>query len=355
MGDDYMRSASADEIVEMETLLSREFKTGAMGLSTGLEYDPGLYSTTSEVLALARVAAGHEKKYSSHMRSEDRNLFEAIDETISIARQAGIPAHISHIKLAMKSLWGRADEVLELLDQARREGLKITADLYPYEYWQSTMTVLFPDRKFTREAAEFALRELAPPEGILIDRYDPEPSYEGLTLEQVSQIASTDPITTYLDLIARSQTAKQKGGGEGGESIIGTSMATEDIATLMKWPFTNIASDGSSTSRHPRGYGSFPKIFRKYVRETRDLTLEEAVYKMTGLVKETLQLKERGTLEVGALADMVLFDPEKLTDNATPQDPQALSFGIVGVWVGGTRVYDEGVTTGKYPGKWIEG
>ena len=354
MGVDYMRPANPNEIEAMGALLSRELKTGAMGFSTGLEYDPGIYSTTSEVISLARITAEHGKRYSSHMRSEDRDLFGAIEEAISIARQTGIPVHISHIKLAMKSLWGRADEVLKLLNMARGEGLQITADLYPYEYWQSTMTVLFPDRLFTREAAEFALEELAPPEGILIDRYEPNPSYEGLTLAQISQIRGADPVTTYLDLIAKSQTAKEAGSG-GGESIIGTSMATKDITTLLKWPFTNVASDGSSTSRHPRGYGSFPKIFRKYVRETGDLSLEEAVYKMTGLVKKSLGLKGRGTLEVGSVADMVLFHPDNMADKATQQTPQALSIGVVGVWVNGMRVYEDGMSTGAHPGQWIEG
>ena len=198
MGSDYMRAATSTELTAMEELLNQELSTGAMGLSTGLEYDPGIYSETSEVISLAKITADHGKRYSSHMRSEDRKLFSAIEETITIAREAGIPVHISHIKLAMRSLWGRADEVLELLNEARESGLQVTADLYPYEYWQSTMTVLFPDREFTKEAAEFALEELAPPEGILIDRYEPNPSYEGLTLAEVSQIRGIDPVTTYL-------------------------------------------------------------------------------------------------------------------------------------------------------------
>ena len=354
MGSDYMRPATPTEITAMEKLLNQELSTGAMGFSTGLEYDPGIYSETAEIISLARITAEHGKKYSSHMRSEDRDLFGAIEETITIAEQAGVPVHISHIKLAMKSLWGQAEEVLQLLEEARGNGLQVTADLYPYEYWQSTMTVLFPDREFTREAAEVALEELAPPEGILIDRYEPNPSYEGRTLAEISEIRETDPVTTYLALIAESQAAKNAGSG-GGESIIGTSMATEDITTLLKWPYTNVASDGSATSRHPRGYGSFSKIFRKYVRETGDLTLEEAVYKMTGLVKETLGLEGRGTLEVGSVADMVLFDPDKFTDRATQEAPQVLSIGVEGVWVNGVRVYKDGLSTGARPGRWIEG
>ena len=352
MGVDYLKAAEPDEIVAMGELLSEELESGALGLSTGLEYDPGIYSTTSEVEALARITAEHGKRYSSHMRSEDRNLFDAIEETISIARATGIPVHISHIKLAMKSLWGRSSEILLLLDQAREEGLTVTADLYPYEYWQSTMTVLFPDRDFNREAAKFALEELAPPEGILIDRYEPNRSYEGQTLAEISEVRKSDPVTTYLDLIAESQAAKEVGGG-GGESIIGTSMATQDIATLLKWPYTNVASDGSSTSRHPRGYGSFPKIFRTYVRERGDLSLEEAIHKMTGLASETLGLQKRGTLEAGSIADMVLFDPERIADMATRQDPHAHSIGVVGVWVSGSRVYENGLFTGVYPGRWI--
>ena len=354
MGSDYMRAATSTELTAMEELLNQELSTGAMGLSTGLEYDPGIYSETSEVISLAKITAEHGKRYSSHMRSEDRKLFSAIEETITIAKEAGIPVHISHIKLAMRSLWGRADEVLELLNGARESGLEVTADLYPYEYWQSTMTVLFPDREFTKEAAEFALEELAPPEGILIDRYEPNPSYEGLTLAEVSQIRGMDPVTTYLALIAGSRAARETGNG-GRESIIGTSMYPEDISVLLKWPYTNVASDGSSTSRHPRGYGSFSKIFRKHVREVGDLTLEEAVYKMTGLVKTTLGLEGRGTLEVGSVADMVLFDPDKIRDMATKEAPQALSVGVEGVWVNGIRVFEHGLSTGARPGRWIEG
>ncbi len=173
MGDDFRREATPAEVDEMRALLRRELDAGALGLSTGLEYDPGIYSATTEVVALAREAAAGGGRYISHMRSEDRAFFEALGELLHIGRETGIPVQISHMKLAMKSLWGRADEALALLDAARAEGIDVTADVYPYEFWQSTMTVLFPDRDFTREAATFALEELAPPEGMIIAAFEP--------------------------------------------------------------------------------------------------------------------------------------------------------------------------------------
>ena len=149
MGEDYRRPATEDEIEEMAALLQQELAAGALGLSTGLEYDPGIYSATGEVLTLARVTANTGGRYISHMRSEDRAFFEALDELLTIARETGMPVQIGHIKLAMRSLWGRADEVIALLDEARASGVDVTADIYPYEFWQSTMTVLFLDRDFT--------------------------------------------------------------------------------------------------------------------------------------------------------------------------------------------------------------
>ena len=180
MGGDFRREATAHEVAAMQALLETELTSGALGLSTGLEYDPGIYSTTDEVVALAGTAATRGGRYISHMRSEDRGLREAIEETIQIAERARLPVQISHFKLAARSLWGQAAEILARLDAARATGLDITADVYPYEYWQSTMTVLFPERDFTdREAARFALEELVAPEGMLIGRFEPDPALEG--------------------------------------------------------------------------------------------------------------------------------------------------------------------------------
>ena len=275
MGDDFRREATDEEVAAMQALLETELANGALGLSTGLEYDPGIYSSTDEVVALAMTAAANGGRYISHMRSEDRALHDAVEETIEIAERARLPVQISHFKLAARGLWGQAAEILARLDEARARGLDITADVYPYEYWQSTMTVLFPERDFTdREAARYALEELVAPEGMLIGRYGPDPALEGKTLAEISAERGTDPVTTYLDLIQVSQAALADSALDGSESIVGTSMAFDDIATLMAWPHTNISSDGGLRGAHPRGFGAYPRVLGRYVREERRLGLE---------------------------------------------------------------------------------
>ena len=350
MGRDFRRQATADEIAAMQALLETELASGVLGLSTGLEYDPGIYSTTDEVVALAETAAAHGGRYISHMRSEDRGLRESIEETVEIAERARLPVQISHFKLAARSLWGRAAEILARLDAARATGLDITADVYPYEYWQSTMTVLFPERDFSdREAARFALEELVAPEGMLIGRFEPDPALEGKTLADIAQERSTDPITAYLDLISESQAARAEG-RDGSESIVATSMTVDDIATLMAWPHANVASDGGLRGAHPRGFGTYPRVLGQYVREEGRLTLEEAVHKMTGLAAAHMGFSGRGMLEAGAAADLVLFDPATVIDRATTAEPHLTSSGIERVWVGGTVVYEGGAVTGARPG-----
>lgn len=347
MGDDFRRAATPDEIEAMTALLRRDMASGALGLSTGLEYDPGIYSTTGELIALAREAGRSGGRYISHLRSEDRTLHQAVDEIIRIGREARIPVQVSHMKIAMKSLWGTADQLLAQLDAARAAGVDITADAYPYAYWHSTMTVLFPERDFTNRAtASFALSELTTPEGMLIARFDPEPAYVGKTLAEIAKLRGTDPVTTYLDLIAISE----KAGGDN-ESIIATSMTEPDIAEILAWPHTNICSDGLAEGRHPRGYGAFPKVLRLYVREQRRLSLEAAVHKMTGLSAEHVGLKNRGVIRAGAYADLILFDPATIGDRATPEAPHQPSAGIAGVWVNGVQVYGDGKATGALPGR----
>ncbi len=169
MGEDFRRTASPEEIASMAALVEQEMQAGALGLSSGLEYDPGIYSTTAEVVALARVAAASGGRYISHIRSEDRRFWEAVEEILTIGREAGLPVQISHVKLALRSLHGQAGKLITILDEARAAGIDVTADIYPYTYWQSTLTVMFPDRNFSdREAAEYAVEELAAPEDMLI-------------------------------------------------------------------------------------------------------------------------------------------------------------------------------------------
>ena len=352
MGDDFRREATEEEVAAMQALLETELANGALGLSTGLEYDPGIYSSTDEVVALAMTAAANGGRYISHMRSEDRALHAAVEETIEIAERARLPVQISHFKLAARGLWGQAAEILARLDEARARGLDITADVYPYEYWQSTMTVLFPERDFNdREAARYALEELVAPEGMLIGRYGPDPALEGKTLAEISAERGTDPVTTYLDLIQVSQAARADSALDGSESIVATSMTFDDIATLMSWPHTNISSDGGLRGAHPRGFGAYPRVLGRYVREERRLGLEEAVHKMTGLAAAHMGLPDRGVLHPGAPADLVLFDPATVIDRSTTAEPHLTSAGIERVWVAGTIVYEDGAVTGALPGK----
>ncbi len=351
MGDDFRREATAEEVAAMQALLETELGSGVLGLSTGLEYDPGIYSSTDEVVALAMTAAASGGRYISHMRSEDRALLAAIEETIEIAERARLPVQISHFKLAARGLWGRAEEILARLDEARAGGLDITADVYPYEYWQSTMTVLFPERDFTdREAARYALEELVAPEGMIIGRFGPDPDLEGKTLAEISAERGTDPVTTYLDLIAESEAAEEAG-EDGGESIVARSMDFDDIATLMSWPHANVSSDGGLRGAHPRGFGAYPRVLGRYVREEGRLGLEEAIHKMTGLAAAHMGLAGRGVLQPGAPADLVLFDPPTVIDRSTTAEPHLTAAGIARVWVAGAVVYEEGAVTGALPGK----
>lgn len=349
MGEDYKRHATEAEIARMEELLRTSMEQGALGLSTGLEYDPGIYSTPAEVLALARVAAGYGGRYISHIRSEDRQLWKALDEIVTIGRETKMPVQVSHMKLAMTDWWGQADKFLGVMDRARAEGVDITGDVYPYEYWQSTLTVMFPDRDFkNRKTAEFVLRSLAPPEGLLISRFTPDPSLVDHTVAEIAKMRGKDPATTLMALIAESQVP----GAE--ESVIGTSMSSADVAKLIAWPHSNICSDGALNDGHPRGAGAFTRVLRMYVRESGTLTLEEAVRKMSAAAAEHVGIRDRGRIEAGAFADLLLFDPATVADHATTKDPHAISTGIRKVWVNGVVVLEDGRPTGAHSGQAVK-
>jgi N-acyl-D-amino-acid deacylase len=349
MGDEYRRPANEADLEAMAELLRADLASGSLGLSTGLEYEVGRWASTEEVIALARVAGEAGGRYTSHMRSEDRALFEALEELIRIGREASIPVQATHLKLAMRSLWGRADEVLAILDEARAEGVDVTADVYPYEYWQSTMTVLFPDREYTTEVATFALEELAPPEGMIIGTYSPDASIEGKTLAQVAEERGEDVVATYLSLIDGVHGPDAPEGAR--ESIVARSMIAEDIGTLLQWNHTNVCTDGELDGPHPRGFGSFTRVLGRFVREDAVLSLEEAVHKMTGLTAAQTGITDRGVVAPGAAADLVLFDPATVRDRATFESPNEPSVGIDRVWVNGVEVWDGTATTGLRPGE----
>jgi N-acyl-D-amino-acid deacylase len=343
--EDYRRHATAEEIEQMRKLVEAEMQAGALGLSTGLEYDPGIYSAPEEVVELAKVAQRYHGRYISHVRSEDVYFWKAIDEIVNIGREAKIPVEVTHMKLAMKDWWGQSAKLLGVLNAARAEGIDVTADVYPYDAWHSDLTVLFPDRQFTLEKAQFALDHVSPPDGIILSNFSPEPALVGKTLEEIAAARGKSPAQTLLDLIAQSS-----GPGDQ-QSIIGRSMVDPDVDALITWPYSAICSDGSLTSLHPRGRGSFPKVLRVYVREKKLLTLEEAVRKMTSLAAANVGLADRGAIRPGAYADLVLFDPATVADGSTWQDPTVLTTGIEEVWVNGVPVWAGGKTTGATPGR----
>ena len=351
MKDDFRRAATGAEVERMRGLLREELRAGALGLSTGLEYDPGIYSARAEVLALARESAAAGGRYISHVRSEDRTFWDAVDELIAIGREARLPVQLSHAKLAMRGLWGRADSLVALLDRARAAGVDVTADVYPYTYWQSTLTVLFPERDFeNRATADFVLREITPPGGLLMAQFDPDTSYVGKTVADVARLRGTDSVTALIDMIRESQ-ALERRTGAGTESVIGTSMVEEDIDRLLRWPWANVCSDGGLAGRHPRGFGTYPRVLGRYVRERGVLPLEEAVRKMTSLAAANVGIRDRGVVRAGAHADLVLFDPATILDLATPTDPRAVSRGVARVWVNGREVLRDGKATGERPGR----
>ena len=353
MGEDFKRVATAAEVERMKAMLASEMQAGAIGLSSGLEYDPGIYSDPSELIALAKVAASFGGRYISHIRSEDYAFWKAINEIITIGREAKLPVQISHTKLAMRDLWGHADSLVRILDAARASGVDITADVYPYLYWHSTLTVLFPKRDFeNRAAAEFALTQTSTPGGLLLGHYEPNPSYAGKTVAEISKLRGTDSITTLIDLIRDSE-AMRKRTGHSSESVIGTSMVEPDVELIMKWPYTNLSTDGSLDGAHPRGYGAFTRFLGRYVRERKVMLLEEAVHRMSSLAAEHMGIKDRGRITPGMFADLVLFDPATVLDRATPKEPHLTSVGIEHVWVNGTEVFAEGKTTGAKPGRVI--
>ena len=361
MGNDFRRPATDTEVDSMIVLLRRELDAGAVGLSSGLEYDPGIFSDPSELLNLARVAAELGGRYITHIRSEDRWFWEAIDEVITIGREAGLPVQISHLKLAMVPLWGQADSLLSVLDRARASGIDVSADIYPYAYWQSTLTVLFPNRDFdNRTEAERILREIVKPEGLLIGAFGPNASYAGKTVAEIAVLRDEDPASTLMGLIRESRdlaSERLPEGPEDGvvsaavESVVATAMDEGDIDRLIAWEHANICSDGLLNGAHPRGFGAFPRVLGRYVREKGTLTLEDAVRKMTSLPAQHAGLQRRGTIAPGNYADLVLFDPATVIDRSTTDQPHLESIGIAHVWVNGKVVWSDGGTTGVRAGR----
>ncbi len=345
MKGDVLRAASPAEIEAMKTQLQEDIGKGSLGLSTGLEYEEGFYSTKQEVIDLAKATAAAGGRYISHIRSEDINLESSLEEIIEIGAAAKLPVQISHFKIALRSKWGAANGLLARLQQARAEGINITADVYPYTMWSSTPRVLFPKKDFDNEAsAAYAARELFDPAASVMTHFAANKSYEGKTISQIAAMHNESDAKALMRVVREA--------GIEGAAIAGASMSEADVVNFMKWNYSNICSDGADGG-HPRGYGAFTRVLGRYVREQKIMPLETAVYKMTGLTAEHLGFTNRGLIARNYFADLVLFDPATVGDRSTMTASKELSVGIEMVWVNGQLVYHHQQPTAARPGRFI--
>ena len=371
MGGSFARPPTAAELDQMCALVEKAMQAGAVGLSTGLIYLPGTFAKTDEIVALAKVAAAHGGIYASHMRHENSHILEALDELTTIAREAHVPAEVSHIKLSSPSAWGRADEIIAYLDRARAEGLRITHDQYAYTASSTSIGTLIAAEFREGGAARYRER-LADPaikrrmvaemkESIakgkrgdytyaVVARCKADPRLNGKTIPQAAKLLRgsdtlEDQIETILDIEAR-------GGAQG----VFHGMNETDLQKFLTQPFTMIASDSGVRQfgegvPHPRGYGNNARVLARYVRELKLLTVEEAVRKMTSLPAQAFHLKNRGELQPGAVADIVIFDPETISSPATFDDPHHYATGFSAVIVNGVPVIRGGALTAARPGR----
>lgn len=346
MGEDYKRTATPAEIERMAKLMGQAMDEGAIGLSSGLEYEVASYSATDEVTALARVAARRGGFYMTHVRDEADRSFEALQEEIAIAERARIPVEHSHIKLGTVNVWRKAPEYVAIIEAARKRGVDFLADCYPYDAWYSTIKVLVPNKQYEDPASvEHALADAGGASRVTIAKFDPKPAYQGQTIDELARAASVTPVEMYIRII-------REGDAAGKEAhVIGQSMVDSDIETFYRQPWVMVASDGGLGQAHPRSAGTFPRVLGRFVRDNKWLTLPDAVRKMTSLPAQRLGWKNRGTIRVGAAADLVLFNPETVIDRATFAQPTQLAVGIERVFVNGTLVWSDGKPTGERPGR----
>jgi len=345
MGKDFKRIASQAEIEKMAQLTWQGMNEGAIGLSSGLEYEVGSYSNTAELIAMARAAAEHGGFYSTHIRDEADKAFAALLEEIQIAEQARIPVDHSHIKLGTVGVWGKAEEYIRVIAEARSNGVDFLADCYPYEAWHSNIKVIVPDKQYQDpKSVEKALADLGGADHLTITSFKPNPSYEGHSLADLAKSNKLSAVQMYIRIIREGDAANTEAG------VIGHSMIESDIKAFYQQPWVMVASDGGIGVAHPRGAGTFPRVLGRFVREKHWFSLPEAIRKMTSLPAHRLNWPDRGILKEGAIADLVLFDPATVVDRSTFEKPQELPVGIEKVFVGGQLVWDSGKATGARPG-----
>jgi N-acyl-D-amino-acid deacylase len=347
-----------EQVEKMEALVTSAMREGAIGLSTGLYYAPGSYSTTEEVIALARVAAQYGGIYDTHMRDESTysiGLMNSVRETLRIGKEANIPVMISHIKALGADVWGQSADVIALIDSARKAGIQATASQYPYDASGTSVTASLVPRwaeadgnllkniddptlhaRLVREMTE-NLRRRGGPETLLMTNAK-EKSIVGENLARIAQQRHISPIDAALEIIRA-----------GGSDVASFNMKESDIEAFMKQPWVMTCSDGSDG--HPRKYGTFPRKIHVYVYEKHVLTLEAAVRSGTSLPAETLHLKNRGLLKPGYYADVLVFDPKTYIDRATYENPRLLATGVRYLLVNGQLAIDSGRLTATLPGR----
>ena len=382
LGDDD-RQPTAQELAGMRQLVADAMRDGAVGLSTSLQYPPAPYARTEELIALAQEAAAHGGLYATHMRSESAEILPALEEAIRIGREARIPVEIWHLKVAGKQNWGRMPEVLAAIDSARRAGVDIAADTYAYPAWFNSLSAMVPPwahdggtekllqrlrdpaaRRRIRRDMETpdswennAWKEISGPEAILIGAVQ-NPALlplQGKTLAEIARQKKADPIDALLDLLIEDRAFTYV-------AVFG--MSEPDVTLALQQPWVSINNDSQGTAPdgilgkdhpHPRAYGTFPRVLRKYVREEKRLTLEDAIRKFTSLPAQRMRLSDRGVLKAGMWGDIAIFHPDSVRDRATFAKPNQLSEGMRWVLVNGVPVIAEGKATGALPGKVVRG
>ena len=335
------RHATADEIKKMETMVQQAMIDGAFGLSSGLEYETGKPSTTEEVIALASVAGRYRGIYISHIRDEADRTLEAIAEAIRIGKEGRLPAQISHIKVGTVAVWNKAPQVVALIKKARARGQDVTADCYPYDAWSSTIRVLIPSGRHD-DPVDVArgISDVGGAANITIVSCRAHPDYEFKTLAQIAANEKISAVDAYMKIVR-----------DGGAGVVCRSMTEADIKFFYQQPWVMVSSDGGIGSRHPRGAGTYPRVLGRFVREWHWLSLTEAIRKMTSLPAARLRLSDRGMIRPAHKADVVIFDPSRVIDNATFEKPTLISEGMKHVFVNGVEVWRDGAVTGNRPGK----
>jgi N-acyl-D-amino-acid deacylase len=369
------RPPAASELTRMQRLLADAHEDGGWGLSTGLIYAPGSYATTDELVVLAGVAARHRGFYASHIRGEGATLLDAVREAIQVGREAELPVQVSHLKAAGRTNWGKVAEALALIDGANAAGVDVTADAYPYTASSTMLRTLLPDWALddgvaamlarlgdpaTRDRIQRAMvtspggESIAARVGwdnIVVASCPGRPGAAGQRLSDIAREQGIDPIEALFGLLEA---------GAGRVSVILFQMDEGDVRRALDHPRVMIGSDGTASSPygelavgkgHPRSYGTFPRVLGEYVREQRVLSLPQAIHKMTGLPARRLGLRDRGLIRVGAKADLVVFDPRRVVDLATYDEPHRYPAGIEHVLVSGRSVIKDGQHTGSLPGR----